>query len=87
MESAPHDITLLFFAQARLAAGTAQERLALPPDGWSQEELWRALLGRWPRLAALRSSSRLALNQCFAPPGQRVMPGDEVVVMPPVSGG
>lgn len=87
MESTPHDITVLFFAQARLAAGTARACLAVPLSGWNQEELWQALLGRWPDLAALRSFSRLALNQCFATSGQRVMPGDEVVVMPPVSGG
>jgi molybdopterin converting factor small subunit len=40
-----------------------------------------------PRFQALPKDALLAVNQSFADPGTPLKDGDEVAVMPPVSGG
>ena len=40
-----------------------------------------------PRLTALRPSTMFMVNQEYAPLGQQLADGDEVAVIPPVSGG
>ena len=40
-----------------------------------------------PRLAGLAAEALLAVNQTFANREVRLAPGDEVALMPPVSGG
>ncbi len=40
-----------------------------------------------PRLRALPKDALLAVNQSFADPGTPLKEGDEVALMPPVSGG
>lgn len=79
-------MTILYFAHARRLAGCSEE--TLPADTpLTFEQLWAALLDRHPDLASLRASSRLARNQRFADAGTIFQPGDEVAVIPPVSGG
>ncbi len=46
-----------------------------------------ALIGRYPPLEPWRQYLRVALNQEYVPMERRVSPGDEVAVIPPVSGG
>jgi molybdopterin converting factor small subunit len=41
----------------------------------------------YPALARHRRSIRLAVNGCYAQPGDPVSPGDEVALIPPVAGG
>ena len=43
--------------------------------------------GRFPRLGSLSSQIVLARNQQFASPSDPVSDGDEVALLPPVSGG
>lgn len=50
-------------------------------------EIIVALEGRWPRLLAARGRIRYALNQAYATPDAVVQAGDEVAIIPPVSGG
>lgn len=40
-----------------------------------------------PRFAALPKDALLAVNQCFVDRGAPLADGDEVALMPPVSGG
>lgn len=40
-----------------------------------------------PRLAALPREALVAVNQAFADPGTPLAAGDQVALMPPVSGG
>lgn len=79
-------MTILYFAHARRLAGCAEETLAVG-EALSPDELWTALLTRHPELAELRASSRLACNRQFAVPGMLLQPGDEIAIIPPVSGG
>ncbi len=46
-----------------------------------------AFLRRHPRLASHRDTMMLAVNQTFAEPSTVLRDGDEVALLPPVSGG
>lgn len=79
-------LRILFFSTARTAAGTAESLLACtaPLD---EKGLWLKLLAMHPGLGKLRGQIRLARNGQFAENGELFEPGDEVAVIPPVSGG
>jgi molybdopterin converting factor subunit 1 len=79
-------VRILYFAQARLATTLAEENLKIS-SAFSSEDLWKELIKRHPKLAALQSSCRLARNGHFLSQGETLEPGDEVAVLPPVSGG
>ena len=79
-------ITLLLFAQGRETAG----RDSLPieiVEGGGIPDLWAAVEGACPALLRLRETSRIAVNHEFADERTRIGPGDEVALIPPVSGG
>lgn len=77
---------ILFFAQLKDATGCASAKLAAPvPIGG--EELWAALLAKFPALELHRRSVRLAKNSEYVGPDARFADGDEVALIPPVSGG
>lgn len=79
-------MTLLYFAHTRRIAGVASETLDVPGP-LSTDELWRELAQRHPDLVLLRPVLRLARNGEFANPDDHFHPGDEVALIPPVSGG
>jgi molybdopterin converting factor subunit 1 len=79
-------MTVLYFAQARRLAGIASEPLSLPSPV-TTDALWSAILARHPALAPLRSVTRFARNGEFAAADALFSPGDEVALIPPVSGG
>jgi molybdopterin synthase catalytic subunit len=78
-------ITVLYFAGARDAAGTARETLAAPPA--TVGELRRALGAARPRLGRILERCRIAVDQEFAEDAAAIPDGAEVAVVPPVSGG
>lgn len=80
-------VRVLFFASAREAAGCQDLTLSCDGESWSAADFWSRLGEEVPALVALRSSVRLARNQEYLPAGGRIFPGDEVAVIPPVSGG
>ncbi len=57
------------------------------PDGARLRELLDALVGTYPRLAMHADTMLLAVNLNYASPDVILHDGDEVAVMPPVSGG
>lgn len=79
-------MTVLYFAQARRLTGIAADtfEVARPLDA---DELWAEIARRHPDLVLLRAVVRLARNGEFAGPDERFAPGDEVALIPPVSGG
>jgi len=74
------------FAIQRELAGTREVQLALPA-GSTIEDAWRDLVRRWPVLAPGRPYVRFARNGEYAEPQATLEDGDEVAVIPPVSGG
>jgi len=78
-------LTVLYFAGAREAAGTARETLEAAPA--TVAELRRLLGGRHPALEPVLARCRIALDQELAVDADPVPPGAEVAVIPPVSGG
>lgn len=81
------EIRVLFFATARQAAGCSEMELPCDAAGLTLSEFWHRVLSEKPALATLRSSVRLACNQEYLTGDERIRPGDEVALIPPVSGG
>jgi len=79
-------IRIRLFAIQRELAGTREVALELP-DGADIEAAWRALVARHPVLAPGRSSMRFARNGEYADPNTELADGDELTMIPPVSGG
>lgn len=76
---------VLFFAQLRDAAGTAEAEVGV--DQVDAAQLWDLLLARWPGLVRHRAGTRLARNGAYAVAGDIFGADDEVALIPPVSGG
>jgi MoaD family protein len=79
-------IRVRLFAIQRELAGTREVPLELQ-DGGSVEDAWAALVARYPALAPGRAFVRFARNADYADAGTRLADGDELAVIPPVSGG
>ena len=79
-------VSLLLFAQCRRAAGSSVVAVDLP-DGAGLAELWDAAVRTCPALTPFRETARVAVNRDFADAATRLRPGDEVAIIPPVSGG
>ena len=79
-------VKLLAFAGARdiVGAGEIAFPLAAP---CTAAELLAAVCARWPALEPYRRSIRVAVNGTYAAREDRVAPGDEVALIPPVAGG
>lgn len=77
---------VLFFAHLRDLTGRAE--IELDPGGaLSADELWARLIALYPGLASSRKVARLARNSEYATDNTRFEAGDEVAIIPPVSGG
>jgi molybdopterin converting factor subunit 1 len=79
-------IRVRLFAIQRELAGTREVALELP-EGASVAEAWTALVGIHPGLAPGRDSVRFARNGAYADATEPLGDGDELAVIPPVSGG
>jgi molybdopterin synthase catalytic subunit len=82
----PIRVRVRLFAVQRELAGTREVPLELP-DGADVEAAWSALVERHPVLAPGRASVRFARNGDYADPTTTLADGDEVAMIPPVSGG
>ena len=79
-------VRVLLFAQAASLAGTGS--CAWPISGAQGAQVfWGWLLGLHPELSPMRSVCRLARNGEYLPEDGLIFPGDELAVIPPVSGG
>ena len=79
-------IRVRLFAVQRELAGTREVPLDLPP-GTTVAGAWDALVERHPVLAPGRASVRFARNSVYADAADVLADGDEVAMIPPVSGG
>jgi molybdopterin synthase sulfur carrier subunit len=77
-------VTLRLFAAAREAAGTGKDAV----DGGTVDEVLTAATVRYgSRFAEVLPTCRIWVNGDEASGDVAVAPGDEVAVLPPVSGG
>ena len=79
-------VRVLFFGILREITGVSEEAADLDA-GASLENLFDHYAGRFPRMAAMRDSIVLARNQEFSAGSVALAEGDEVALLPPVSGG
>jgi MoaE-MoaD fusion protein len=79
-------VRVRLFALQRELAGAREVPLDLPEPA-SIEAAWEALVSRHPVLAPGRSSVRFARNGVYAEASQALADGDELAMIPPVSGG
>jgi molybdopterin converting factor subunit 1 len=79
-------VRVRLFAVQRELAGTREVALDLP-DGADVEAAWAGLVAVHPVLGPGRSSVRFARNGDYADPTTVLADGDEVAMIPPVSGG
>lgn len=86
VSAAPVAITVLLFAQLRGRFDADEFTIHFPP-GATGRDVMAWLMQRDPKMSALLAVSRLAVNGEYAPWETVVVDGDEVAVIPPVSGG
>jgi molybdopterin converting factor subunit 1 len=79
-------VNVLFFGVLREIAGTGEDRLELAP-GATLDAVFEHYARLHPRLGDMRSNVMLARNQRLERPDAAVADGDEIALLPPVSGG
>ncbi len=77
-------VRLRYFASIRERLGRKEEELEAP-DGATVAHVWERLIAECPQLTEQRY--RPAVNQEYTSPEHALAEGDEVVFIPPVSGG
>ncbi len=75
-----------FFARLAEVAGTRETEVELG-EGLSVSDAFRLLCQRFPELADHGDSLMYAVNTEYVPPDHLLQDGDELALIPPVSGG
>jgi molybdopterin converting factor subunit 1 len=79
-------VRVRFFARAREAYGAPRADLDLPP-GATLQDCFRVLSAEVPALARMEGALLIARNEVYAEWEDPLQEGDEVALIPPVSGG
>jgi molybdopterin converting factor subunit 1 len=79
-------VAIKLFAILRDRAGVSDLSLELP-DGSTVADAAAELRRRFPQLEKFLARSAFALNQSYVQPDAKVRDGDELAIIPPVSGG
>jgi MoaE-MoaD fusion protein len=79
-------VRVLFFGRLKDLAGRPSDSLSLPEDA-TLADLVLHCESRIPGLKDWSHSMAIAINQHYADPQSRLKAGDEVALLPPVSGG
>ncbi len=79
-------VRVLLFARPRQICGAGTVSLELP-EGATASDAFVALAAKHPALEPLRDRIMIAVNEVYADWDRRLCPGDEVALIPPVSGG
>lgn len=79
-------IRVLFFGALKELVGRSSETIDLP-KGTRVNDLLAHYAATFPRFGALRPSLAVSVNEEYSPPDRALAAGDEVGVLPPVSGG
>ena len=79
-------VTVKLFAAFGEAYGVSELTLELPPDT-PMSQVLESSIAQYPQLEQWRDRTRFGLNLEFVSPDTILQDGDEVVLIPPVSGG
>jgi len=79
-------VQVVIFGILKDLVGSSEAQLELA-TGATAGDLWTALQAQTPGLARFQKSVAVAVNQHYAEPGTLLHEGDEVALLPPVSGG
>jgi molybdopterin converting factor small subunit len=79
-------IAVTFYSYFKELTGCAQTTEALA-EGSTLEDLYGQLAARFPKLAAMRKSTLMAVGVDYQPRDYALKDGDEVSLFPPVQGG
>ncbi len=79
-------VSVRLFAGAAEAAGVRVHQMSIE-DGATVDQLFDRMADQFPVLAAMKASLKFAVNQEFVEMDQNLSDGDEIAVIPPVSGG
>jgi len=79
-------VRVLFFASLRERVKRSEASWTLA-DGASVEALWAALVREFPQIEPMGRSVTFAVNREYVDRAHALREGDEVAVIPPVSGG
>lgn len=79
-------VTVKLFAAYQEAYGTPEVLLEVP-SGATAEAVGDRIRAPYPTLQPLAAVTRYGINLAFVEPNAVVQDGDEVVLIPPVSGG
>ena len=80
------NVKVNFFSYLREQTGCAQTGAELPADT-TLGALHEQLMARFPKLAAMKKSTLLAVGVDYQPRDYVLKDGDEVSLFPPVQGG
>ena len=86
MGETTRSVTVLALGSAAALLGWSERAIDVG-EGATLAELVRRLEQSAPQLADVRSRVRFAVNQRYAADDSPLRPGDEVAIIPPVSGG
>lgn len=78
---------VLFFAKARVVAGTSHVDVPLEGASGTVGSVMADVVRQLPALESLVPRCRLALNEEYCDTADAVKPGDVLACIPPVSGG
>jgi len=82
----PMQLNVRFFALYRERAGRSTDTVQLPEEA-TVADLVREVRRRFPRLAPPGVNIVVAVNTEYASSDKKLRPGDEICLIPPVSGG
>jgi len=82
------NIRCLFFAESKQICGTGSQAFTVP-EGTTLKQFGHILLQTHPQLSHIISSCFFAVNEEYVEPdsAQILAAGDEIAVVPPLSGG
>jgi molybdopterin converting factor subunit 1 len=79
-------VRVLFFASLRERVKRNEASWSIG-DGATVDVLWRSLIAELPMIEPLGSAVRFAVNREYVDRDHVLADGDEVAIIPPVSGG
>lgn len=80
------EVQALLFARAQELAGVSEVTLEIQ-EGWTTANCFDAVVSKYPALQSISSCMMVALNHNYVTEPVAVKDGDELALIPPISGG